>query len=218
MSLPNGVLALDVPQGSAEWLAAKCGVLSGSRALAVVTQGKGSAPSAMRETLKMQLVLEYITRKYQGGFIVTDPMQAGTDREPLAFARHEAETGECLTRSGWLYRTDARVGCSLDAYIGDYDSLVSIKCRQPKAHYEAIKGGAIDKGARVQMIHELWITGAQSHSYVSFNPDFPKGLQYHCVTVPRDEAEIAAYATEATKFLAEVQTEIDTMQTLGGQR
>lgn len=215
MSLPSTVVEVACVQGTPAWLAERVGLLTGSRCAPILAAGKGGAPSAGQETLLTELVVEAVTGKpVEKSWTPTAAMDAGTEREPLAFDRFRVEKQEVLQTSGFLRHTQLRVGCSLDGHLGDYDELVSIKCRQPKAHYAHLRTNDIPKDARVQMAHELWVTGAQTHHYVSFNPDFPTALQFHCVTLTRAQLDVDGYAKAALAFLARLDTEIAAMHTL----
>ena len=217
--LPNVVFEVQVAQGTPEWLAERVGRLTGSRCAPILAAGKGGAPSAGAETLLAELTIEAITGKpVERSWTPTPAMETGTEREPLAFDRFRLERQEVLQTSGFLRHSVLLVGCSLDGHLGDYDELVSIKCRQPKAHYAHLRTGDIPKDARTQMAHELWVCGpdAKVHHYVSFNPDFPPALQFHCVTLTRAQLDVDGYEKAALAFLARLGAEIATMQTLAG--
>lgn len=209
----------DLEQRSPAWYAVRLGRLTGSVAGDMLSRVK-SGEAAGRRNLRNRLVLERLTGRSQDSDFVSPAMQAGIDREADAFRAYESLTGIMALRSGFLAHTDYLAGCSLDGYIGDYGKLMSIKCRQPSAHLDFLKCGAIGAAAMAQIRHELWITGALSHDYFSWNPDFPAPLQSRIVTVTRAEADINAYEEAALAFLAEVDTEclaVGTMADVGAQ-
>lgn len=208
---------IDAEQRSAEWFAARVGRLTGSCAgdmLATIKSGE----AAGRRNLRLRLVLERLTGKPQEPDFVSPAMQTGIDREADAFRAYEALTGDVVQRSGFLAHDVYSVGCSLDGHIGEFIKLLSIKCRQPAAHLEAVRTGKVPASAMAQIRHELWVTGAESHDYFSWNPDFPDALQCRIVTVARAEADIPGYEKEALAFLAEVEREVEAIQTLGDLR
>lgn len=204
---------IDAPQRSAEWYAARVGRLTGSVASQMLATIK-SGESAGRRNLRIRLVLERLTDKPQENDFVSAAMQAGIDREASAFAAYEALTGDMALRSGFLAHTTHMAGCSLDGHLGDFDRLVSIKCRQPAAHLDFLRSGKIPGDALAQMRHELWITGAREHDYFSWNPDFPEAMQSMVITVTRAAVDVAGYEREALAFLAEVATEVEAMRTM----
>lgn len=204
---------MDVPQRSPEWFAARLGRLTGSCAgdmLATIKTGEAAA----RRNLRLKLVLERLTGRSQDDGYLSPAMQAGIDREPLAFAAYEALTGDLAQTSGFLQHVDHLAGCSLDGHLGAFDVLVSIKCRQPAAHLDFLRSGRIPADARAQMRHELWITGAREHHYFSWNPDFPRALQSRLVVVQAADVDLPDYEAKALAFLAEVASDVETVRGL----
>jgi len=157
----------------------------------------------------MRLVLERVTGKSQekNGF-VTEAMQAGIDREEDAGTAYEAMTGYFLRRCGFLSHTSLMAGASLDGYLGNFDVLISIKCRQPAAHWDFLRTGAIPQDALCQMRHELWLTGAKHHEYVSWNSDFPEHAQLRVVTLEADTFNLDEYDALVRAFLTEIDREV----------
>ncbi len=212
--MPRDFHVVNAPQRSPEWHAARLGRLTGSVAHDIVaTIGKGQ-PAASRRNLLLRIVLERLTGQPQGSMYVSPAMQAGVDDEPAARIAAEWALGCEIRETGFLAHDTLMAGASLDGDIDDFARLVSLKRRQPNAHYEFLRTGAIPAAARTQMLHELWLTGADSHVYVSYNPDFPAHLQYRDVVVQRVESEIERYDTLARAFLEEVDREMAAMGTI----
>lgn len=204
---------IDAPQRSEAWFSARVGRLTGSVAgemLAKIAKGE----AAGRRNLRLRLMLEQLTGRPQESSFVSPAMQAGADREEAAFAAFESLTGNVAVRTGFLAHTTLMAGCSLDGHMGDFDTLLSIKCRQPAGHLDFIKSGVIPTAAMAQIRHELWITGASTHEYFSWNPDFPPALQSRVVTIERADANIPEYEAAALAFLAEVEAEVAAVRTL----
>jgi hypothetical protein len=220
MALPEGVKVFseaDVPQGSPAWHSLRCGVLTGSRCSPVLVD-ESKKPSAGKANLLTELVVERCTgqtTKAQTFGAATEAVMAqGLEREPDAIRRFESETLQVVRRVGFVYWVGKRAGCSPDGVLGDFDELVSIKCRDLKAHYEHIRRGTIPADARRQMAHEMWVTNARKHHYVSFNPSFERRLQFAHVELTRAELDVDGYARAAEGFLREVETEVQVMQQL----
>lgn len=204
---------IDAAQRSDAWKAARVGRLTGSVAGDMLAKTK-TGWAASRRNLCLRLVLERLTGTPQESDYVSPAMQAGIDREASAFAAFEALTGELVQRSGFLSHTTLMAGASLDGHWGDFETLLSIKCRQPAAHLDFLKSGTIPASALAQMRHELWITGATEHHYFSWNPDFPDALRSRTVVVTRAQADIPEYEREALAFLAEVDAEMAAVYTM----
>ena len=116
---------------------------------------------------------------------LTDALTPGEALELLrARVAGREERIERLLDAGYpSYTTSA-------GWLGYSDEALREKCRDLKAHYEHIRKGTIPADARRQMAHELWITGATKHHYVSFNPSFERKLQYAHVELTRAELDV----------------------------
>lgn len=194
---------IDCEQRSLEWYAARLGRLTASKAGDMLARTK-SGWSTSRDNLKWQIVLERMTGRSQEKSFTTSAMQDGIDREASAIAAYEAHTGHIVSTCGFLAHNDLAVGASLDGYLGEFETLISIKCRQPKAHAEHLLTGAVPSDALAQMRHELWLTGARVHHYVSFNPDFPEPAQLRIKVFTADDLDAKGYEADVLAFLAEV--------------
>lgn len=204
----SGFVEINCEQGEPEWYAARAGRLTASVASDMMAKiSKGEA--AGRRNLRAKLVLERVTgRTQEDGFISKD-MQRGKDLESEAFGEFEALTGAILHRSGFLSMGED-FGCSLDAHLGDFQELVSIKCPNDATHMAYVLGGKkIPKDYMDQCRHELWITGAKRHHFMSYNPNFPEKLRVFYVTMERATFDITEYEDAAVKFMAEVREETD---------
>lgn len=204
---------VDAPQRSPEWCAARVGRLTGSVAGDMLSTIK-TGEAAGRRNLRLRLVLERLTGRPQESDYVSPAMQAGIDREASAFAAFEALTGEVVWRTGFLAHTEHMAGASLDGHMGDFECLLSIKCRQPAAHFDFLRHGKIPGDALAQMRHELWLTGAAEHHYFSWNPDFQPSKQARVVVVTRAAMDIPEYEKKALAFLAEVESEVEAFDTV----
>jgi hypothetical protein len=202
---------IDAEQRSSEWFQARLGRLTGSTAGKMLAKTK-SGWAADRKNLLMQLCLERLTQKPQdsGNGYQSEAMKIGIEREPLAIAAYEAQTGFLFEQTGFLSHNSLMAGASLDAHLGDFEILVSIKCRQPAAHWDFLRAGIIDAKAIAQMRHEAWLCADtfQEHHYVSWNSDFPEGKQLKAVIYTPKMLDIPDYEGEALKFLDEVDEEL----------
>ena len=209
---------IDAPQRSAEWFAARLGRVTASRAgdmlAQTAAQAKAGTWGADRKNLLMQLVLERLTGKAQERNYVSQAMQDGIDREPDAVAIYEALTGRLSVQTGFLSHISLMAGASLDGHVGDFEGIIEIKCPQPAAHADYLRSGVIPDRYLKQVIHGLWISGAQWCDWLSYQPDFPDGLQVRLVRVNRDEQTIVNYEKQVRAFLAEVDHEEAALRTM----
>lgn len=199
---------IDCEQRSSEWFAARAGRLTGSVAADMMRTQKSGAPSASRKHLLMRLALERITGRPQERAFTTAAVQHGKDKEPQAYGRYEAESGEILERVGFLSLGGVMAGCSLDAFVLGRKGIVEGKAPESATHYEYLKSKQIPDDYRWQCTHNLWVSSAEFCDFISFDDRFPEDLQYLCVRLERNELEIKAYESAALKFLAEVSVEV----------
>lgn len=207
---------IDAEQRSDEWFAARLGRVTGSSAGEMLARSKdGKAFLASRRNLLMRLVLERVTGKsLDNDDFVSLAMQAGRDREQAAREAYAEMTGHEVVTTGFLSHNEHMAGCSLDGHVGDFEVLLSIKCRQANAHYEFVRHGSIPFDAMTQIRQELWLTGARKHHYFGWNPDFPGKLRSRLVVVPRAQATVDDYERDLVTFLREVDIEEAAMRTM----
>jgi YqaJ-like recombinase protein len=208
---------LQCDQRSDEWHAARAGRFTGSCAADAMRTIKSGAFGAGRKHLRTRLALERITGKPQERKFTTEAVQNGIDKEPVALGRYEAETGEILTRVGFLSHNEVLAGCSLDAAIMTGDRIVGIvegKCPESATHFEYLRTREIPSDYRWQCLHNIWVSGAEWCDFISFDDRFPEDLQYLCVRLQPDAKEIRAYEIAALRFLAEVTEEVDAVNKL----
>lgn len=198
---------LDMPQRSPARVAARLGRLTGSRAADMLATVKGRE-SVGRRTLREQLAGERRTGRSHASTFMSTAMQTGVHHEAAAREWYEAVTGRFLTQTGFLSHDTLQAGVSLDGHVGDFEGLVEIKCPLALTHADYLTAGGKVPGAHYkQIVHALWLTGAQWCDWMSYHPEFPPALRAHLVRVERDERGIASYALAAALFLREVDVE-----------
>lgn len=207
----------DCVQRSPQWFAARLGRLTSSCAddmLATLKDTKKEA--AGRRNLRMRLVLERVTGKSQEGAYISQAMQDGIDREVDAVGIYEALTGHLLSTVGFCAHDTLMAGCSPDGYIGEFEGLAEIKSPIPATHWDYLRTGTIPLEYQRQILHQLWITGAQWCDWLSFQPDFPERLRVKLVRVARNPAEIDSYELMVRGFLRTVDAEVEQLLALAG--
>jgi hypothetical protein len=208
MSEPRFTI-IDAAQRTLPWYAARLGRLTGSRCADMLATIK-SGEAAARRDLRIQLVLERLTGQPQENGYVNADMQRGIDLEADAFAAYEAETGLVVRRTGFLAHTELPVGCSLDGDVDDFTGIVEIKCPKSATHYGYWKAGGLPAAHKPQILHNLWISGAQWCDFVSYDDRFGDGLRLFRVRVERNDFDLMAYERTVKVFLAEVEREYET--------
>jgi hypothetical protein len=209
---------IECQQRSEEWVKARLGRLCGSRASDMLATRQDGKPAAGRANLRTQLVLERLTGKPQESTYQSPAMQAGVENEADALLLYEALTGQLVERTGFLSHNAMLAGCSLDGHVGDFEGIVEAKCPLPATHLEYIRSGKVPGDYQKQILHSLWITGAQWCDWLSYQPSFPEHLQVRIVRIERNEVAIDEYEQKARLFLAEVERDIETLNTMTNMR
>lgn len=204
---------IDSPQRSDEWFAARLGRLTGSRAADMLATIK-SGEAAARRDLRTQLVCERLTGQVQEEPFINVAMQRGIDCEPLAFAAYEAHTGLLVERSGFLAHTTHMAGCSLDGHVSGFGGLIELKCPKSTTHLRYLRGGVVPSDYMPQILHNLWITGAEWADFVSWDDRFPPEFQLFIKRVERNDELMDGYEKKALAFLAEVDAEVNALATM----
>jgi predicted phage-related endonuclease len=197
-------------QRTPEWYQARVGLFTASRAsdmLATIKSGEAAA----RRDLRTQLVCERLTGVSQEDAYVNAAMQRGMDKEAEAFAAYEALTGNLARPCGFLAHDTLKAGCSPDGEIEGFTGLLELKCPKTSTHLSYLKSQTVPKDYLAQIVHALWITGAQWCDFVSFDDRLPEHLQVFSLRVTRKEDEIAAYDTAARAFIAEIDAECEAL-------
>ena len=208
-----------VEQRSPGWVALRLGRLTGSRAADMLAQGRSkSAESVSQRNLRVQLMLERVTkRSHERGF-VSAAMQDGIDREADATALYEALTGTLLQPVGFVSHDQAMVGVSPDGVVNEFEGIVEVKAPIAATHWEYLRTGVVPPDYLKQITHGLWVTGARWCDWMSYHPDFPETLQTKLVRVRRDEDAIKDYHIKAVAFLAEVDRDVEALRTMADLR
>lgn len=207
----------DVDQRSPEWAALRAGRFCASRAADMLATQKDGKPAAGRTNLRTQLVLERLTQRSLDSDFSSKAMQDGIDREADALAAYEALTGDLVRKVGFVAHDTLRAGGSPDGVIGNFVGLVEAKSPIPATHLQFLETGTVPGEYLKQILHLLWLTGAQWCDYLSYNPDFTAPLdrlQIKLVRVVRDETTIAEYDAKVRAFLAEVDRKCASVATL----
>jgi hypothetical protein len=197
----------DVDQRSEAWVQLRRGLFTGSQAYhATRDRKRGTGELKERADLRRRMVAERLTTDYAFDAVPHKPqaLQRGIDREPYALAAYEARTGVLVDLVGFISHDSIMAGCSPDGIVGRIVGGIELKCPNPDTHLEYLQGG-VPEEYLPQIVHNLWITGAEWWDFVSWDDRFidPENRLY-VVRVERSAVDIAAYDTKALAFLAEV--------------
>ena len=162
----------DLEQGTDEWLAARCGIVTASVVGQLITPALKTANNDTSRGLTNLLVAERVT-----GRVVqvraNQAMQRGTLDEPYArekYAEHYAPVDEV----GFIVRDFGKfkLGYSPDGLVGD-DGLIEIKSRDPKKHLATILADEVPPENMAQCQTGLFVTGRAWIDYLSYAGGMP---------------------------------------------
>lgn len=200
----------DIPQRSPEWYAVRAGKVTGSCAKAIIAvRKKGPAGElAIRRDLRQKLVVERLTgRAVEESDYKGKDVQHGIECEPEALSAYEAATGTIVTRVGFIEHDTLQAGCSPDGCVNDWEGSLELKCPASSTHMEYRLADEIPEEYCGQLLHTLWITGAQWADFCSYDPRFqdPK-LRLFRKRMVRNADILMAYELAVRNFISEVDT------------
>ena len=208
---------LTCDQRSPDWYKARLGRLCSSDVNAMLAEVK-SGEAAGRRNLRVKLMLERLTGKAHDRDFTSQAMQDGIDREAIALALYEAQTGLLMNHAGFIAHDTLMAGWSPDGYTDDMEGFVEAKCPIAATHLETLRTRKVPTEYLRQMRHGgFWIGGAQWGDFVSYCPEFPEFIgstpaQLVIVRVTREQAQVQEYETAAVKFLEECDRELASLK------
>jgi putative phage-type endonuclease len=203
-------------QGTAEWLAARCGKVTASRAADVIAKTK-SGWGASRANYMGELIAERLTgtpaEKYTNA-----AMQWGTDTEAAARAAYQFEKMTPVVKVGFVpHPSIAMAGASPDGFVGD-DGLIECKCPNTATHIETLLGQSVPSKYIWQIQMQLACTQRQWADFVSFDPRLPESMSLFVQRVPRDGEAIEYLEKEIKVFLSELEEKLAALVERYGER
>lgn len=196
----------DVHQGSEEWLALRCGILTASEMKLIVTPTLKPASNDKERSHLYELLAQRITR-YVEPHYVSDDMLRGHDDEITAvdlYCEHFAEVERVgfITNSKWGFT----LGYSPDGLVGT-DGAVECKSRKQKYQVETfvlnVNGGTIPADFMLQVQTGLLVSERAWCDLISFSGGLPLAvIRAHADPAVQDAILKAAEAFETRLALA----------------
>lgn len=162
----------DLVQGSDEWLAARCGLLTASEMKLILTPTLKVAANDKERAHLYELLAQRITGHVEPSYI-SDDMLRGKEDEIEARARYAEiyapvrEVG-FITNSRWGFT----LGYSPDGLVGD-DGAIEIKSRRQKYQVETILGGAVPAEYALQIQTGLLVSERRWCDFISYSGGLP---------------------------------------------
>ena len=189
------IIHADLEQGSEAWFQARRGVVTGSRFKDARDKLKSGAPSKAAMDYAKDLARERLGGKAPAKF-QTAAMRQGSEEEPKACAAYEAETGNMVTKVGFVTTDDGLFGVSPDGLVGG-DGAIEIKTMvSSDTLFAAFVAGDHSEYAD-QCLGYLWLLGIQWVDLVLWCPDL-EAIKITRIT--RDEDAIERLENDLMAF------------------
>jgi predicted phage-related endonuclease len=214
----------DLIQGSDEWLAARCGLITASEVRLIMTPtGKVAANDKARAHL-WELLAQRLTCDVEPAYISDDMLRGQSDEiEARAlYAQHFAPVAEVgfITREFRHAGETFTLGYSPDGLVGD-DGLIECKSRRQKFQVQTIAERAVPDEYLLQIHTGLLVSGRAWCDLVSYCGGLPMiPLRVDACTVMQTRILDAAAAFEArlSEAMAAYHTTLATTRTVPTER
>jgi hypothetical protein len=185
----------DLEQGSDEWLAARCGLVTASTIGKLLTSTLKVADNDTSRALTETLIAERITGHVDYVHPTFD-MQRGTLDEPLARDLYRAEYAP-VEEIGFAVRTIGkhRLGASPDGLVNKRGGI-EIKSRRPRTQLRTILTDRVPVENLAQIHACMLVLDREWWDYVSYSGGWP----LHVIQVIRDDKWDAAITAALETF------------------
>lgn len=187
------MIALDIQQGTEEWMNARIGIPTASNFDKLITPG--GEPSKQATKYMYQLAVERITGKREDGF-KSDFMERGIQMEQEARELYEISSGETVQTVGIVFFDEQRrYAASPDGLVGEHGGL-EIKCPAPHTHVEYLLDNKVPREYIPQIQGQMLCSGRKWTDFLSYFP----GLRPLIIRVERDEKFIKTLSNLLNEF------------------
>lgn len=206
--------ALNIEQGSFEWLAARLGVITASN----VSKALAKKGSETRNGYMMELVGQIATKEAEELFAKS--LEWGKIHEGPARTAYEFTTGEIVEEVGFFYGPGKRTGCSPDGWIKSKAKGLEIKCPiTPKVHVDFLVMDKIKPEYVQQIQFGMWVTGAELWDFASFHAKFKApGTMFKAITIERDPAMMERFDNEINEFIQDMDKVLEKLELVFGSQ
>ena len=165
---------IDCKQGSSEWFAARCGVVTASEVDALVTPLLKLREGKSVESYVAQKVAEKLLGYTQDQITPKSfAMDQGSMIEKIARPWYAFDRDVDVATPGFCLSDDGKCGCSPDGLVGE-DGGLEIKAPYPETHVRYLLAGRVPDDYVCQVRFSLWVTGREWWDFVSFRQGLPE--------------------------------------------
>lgn len=160
-------------QGSEEWFAARCGLLTASEMKHIITPAKLQYSNSEKERSHLyELAAQRVTKYVEPGYISDDMLRGKIDevdaRELYSAKYAPVQEVGFVTNDKWGFT----LGCSPDGLVGE-DGMIEVKSRKQKLQFEAIVTGEMPTEIMLQLQTSLLVTERKWIDAISFSTGMP---------------------------------------------
>lgn len=190
-------------QGSEQWLAARCGLLTASEMKHIITPSLKVANNDKSRAHVFEIAAQRITGFVEPHYISDDMLRGQEDEieARIAYSARYAPVTEAafITNNEWGFT----IGYSPDGLVGD-DGLIECKSRRQKYQVQTLCSGEVPDEYIIQCQTGLLVTGRAWLDFISYSG----GLPMVTIRVEPDPEIQAAIIEAATAFERRVADEI----------
>ena len=163
----------DIIQGTDEWLAARCGLLTASEMKLILTPTLKIAANEKERTHLFELLAQRVTRHVEPHF-VTDDMLRGHADEERARALYAELHAPVSTDAGFITNNKwgFTLGYSPDGLVGD-DGLIECKSRRQKYQIQTITEEGVPEEYLLQLQTGLLVSERKWCDFISYCGGLP---------------------------------------------
>ena len=191
----------DLIQGTEEWMAARCGLLTASEMKLILTPTLKLASNEKERAHVYELLAQRITRHVEPSYIGDDMLRGQEDEVEarILYAERYAPVQDMgfITNDRWGFT----IGCSPDGLIGE-DGMLECKSRRQKFQVETIIGRQMPPDYLLQVQTALLVSERQWLDFVSYSGGMPM-VTIRVYPDPAVQDAIVAAATAFEKTVAE---------------
>ena len=195
----------DVTQGSDEWFAARCGLLTASEMKLILTPTLKMASNEKERTHLYELLAQRITRYVEPGYIGDDMLRGYDDEDSarLLYKQKVAPVTEVgfITNDKWGFT----LGYSPDGLVGE-DGTIEVKSRKQKLHVqtmvEDVAAGVVPSEHVLQVQTGLLVSERLWCDFISYSNGLPMPI-VRAAAMPDVQERILEAAAAFEKRLEE---------------
>jgi len=197
----------DVPQGSAEWRALRCGKVTASNFADVMAAGEGKVRGLYMRKVAGEIITGLPAEDFK-----SRAMERGSEMEDSLRAAFQIETGLSPRQVAFVRRRRPYgiIGASPDALIGD-DCGLEIKKAEPHVLIEILRAGRVPAEHIAQVQGNMLVSGRPSWWLAIGFPGMPMFKR----RIMRDSAYCARLEVALETFTQELAELVDWLRKYG---